>query len=228
LDKKLLGVLLSIIVVLACVGVVFYGYFTWEKAITPSGEPLDRVLVKVPYGGREHKVLLESYNTGDPLLDLNLTLRSNVYDDLTIIVGDPIFRNCDPQRYGQACVLRTKTASEISVTLSPIFTAARYWYYLHSGYSESDALAKAQADKDKVHTTTLAFAQKVKLGLGLIGNKNHLVVILKGPVEGAKTNRIYTPKEGVLVLEATNEQTLFVEVVALKTIIASKATGEES
>jgi len=228
LDKKMLALVLSIVIVVSSLAAVFYGYFNWEKAITPQKDPLDRVLVKVPYGGMEYKVLLESYVTGDPLLDLNLTLRSNVYDDLTIIVGDPIFRNCDASQYGQMCVLRTKTASEISVTVSPIFTAARYWYYIHNGYSESDALAKAQADKDKVHTTTLAFAQKAKLGLGLMGNKKHLVIILKGPVEGGKMNRIYTPKEGVLVLEATNEQTLFVEVVALKSIIASQATGEGS
>ncbi|EHR78094.1 hypothetical protein OCC_04530 [Thermococcus litoralis DSM 5473] len=228
MNKKILAVLLSIVLIAASLGVVFYGYLNWEKAITPKGDPLDKVLVKVPYSGRQYKVLLESYISGDPFLELNLTLRSNVYDDLTIVVGDPIFRNCDVSQYGQMCVLRSKTASELSVTVSPIFTAARYWYYIHNGYNETEALARAQADKDKIHTTTLAFAQKAKLGLGLMGNKKHLVIILKGPVEGAKTNRIYVPREGVLIIEATSEQTLFIEVLALKTIIASQATGESS
>ena len=222
MDKKLLALVLSIVIVVSSLAAVFYGYFNWEKAITPQKDPLDRVLVKVPYGGMEYKVLLESYVTGDPLLDLNLTLRSNVYDDLTIIVGDPIFRNCDANTYGQACVLRTKTASELSVTVAPVFTATRYWYYVHNGYDESEALAKAQADRDKVHATTLAFIQKVKLGLGLAGNKKHLVVILKGPVEGAKANRIYTPKEGIIVFEATDEETLFAEVLLVKAIVNSQ------
>jgi len=222
LGKKLLALVLSIVIVVSSLVAVFYGYFNWEKAITPQRDPLDRVLVKVPYGGMEYKVLLESYITGDSFLDLNLTLRSNVYDDLTIIVGDPVFRNCDANTYGQACVLRTRTASELSVTVSPIFTATRYWYYVHNGYGESEALAKAQADRGKVHTTTLAFLQKAKLGLGLMGNEKHLVVVLKGPVEGAKTNRIYTPKRGVLVLEATDEETLFAEVLLVKAIVNSQ------
>ena len=218
----MLALVLSIVIVVSSLVAVFYGYFNWEKAITPQKDPLDRVLVKVPYGGMEYKVLLESYITGDPFLDLNLTLRSNVYDDLTIIVGDPVFRNCDANAYGQACVLRAKTASEISVTVSPIFTATRYWYYVHNGYGESEALAKAQADRDKVHATTLAFIQKAKLGLGLAGNKKHLVVILKGPVEGAKANRIYMPKEGIIVLEAIDEETLFAEVLLVKAIVNSQ------
>jgi len=222
LGKKLLALVLSIVIVVSSLAAVFYGYFNWEKAITPQRDPLDRVLVKVPYGGMEYEVLLESYITGDPFLDLNLTLRSNVYDDLTIIVGDPVFRNCDANTYGQACVLRTKTASELSVTVAPVFTATRYWYYIQNGYDESEALAKAQADRDKVHVTTLAFLQKVKLGLGLMGNEKHLVVILKGPVEGAKANRIYTPKEGIIVFEAIDEETLFAEVLLVKAIVNSQ------
>ena len=222
MDRRVLAIILTIVLVGASLGVVFYGYFNYDKVITPQGEPLDRVLVKVPYGGRQYGILLESYVSGDPFLDLNVTLRSNVYDDLTIIVGDPVFRNCDANTYGQACVLRAKTASEISVTVSPIFTATRYWYYIQNGYDESEALAKSQSDKDRIHTITLAFAQKVKLGLGLMGNEKHLVVVLKGPVEGAKTNRIYTPKRGVLVLEATDEETLFAEVLLVKVIVNSQ------
>ena len=222
MDRRVLAIILTIVLVGASLGVVFYGYFNYDKVITPQGEPLDRVLVKVPYGGMEYKVLLESYVTGDPFLDLNVTLRSNVYDDLTIIVGDPLFRECDVEQYGQMCLLRTKTASEVSVTVSPIFTATRYWYYIHSGYSESEALAKAQSDEDRIHTITLAFLPKAKLGLGLMGNEKHLVVVLKGPVEGAKTNRIYTPKEGIIVFEATDEETLFAEVLLVKAIVNSQ------
>ena len=125
MDRRVLAIILTIVLVGASLGVVFYGYFNYDKVITPQGEPLDRVLVKVPYGGRQYGILLESYVSGDPFLDLNVTLRSNVYDDLTIIVGDPLFRECGVEQYGQMCLLRTKTASEVSVTVSPIFTATR-------------------------------------------------------------------------------------------------------
>lgn len=222
MDKKLVAVLLLVILVLAPLGVLTYGYLHFSSNVYPDKEPLKKVLVKVPYRGVDYKILLESYNTGDPLLDLNLTLRGNVYESMTLIVGDPMFRNCDARTLGDVCVWRTRTVTEIAAVLSPVFTANRYWYYIGKGYDENESMARAQADVEKIHTASLGFIQKVKIGLGIVGNKKHLLVLLKGPAEGGKIDRIYSPKEGVVVLEATSEQTLFAEVLLLKTIIASR------
>lgn len=222
MNKKLVAVLLLLILVLAPLGVLTYGYLHFSSNVYPDKEPLRKVLVKVPYNGVDHKILLESYNTGDPLLDLNLTLRGTVYEGMTIIVGDPMFRNCDAKALGDVCVWRTRTATEISAVLSPVFTANRYWYYKGKGYDENESMARAQADVEKIHVTSLGFIQRVEIGLGLIGNKKHLLVMLRGPAEGGKIDRIYSPKEGIVVLEATNEQTLFAEVLLLKAIIGSR------
>jgi len=222
LDKKLAAVLLLIILVLAPLGALAYGYINFPDNVYPDKEPLRRVLVKVPYRGIEYKIALESYNTGNPLLDLNLTLRGTVHESMTLIVGDPMFRNCDPSALGDVCIWRTRTVTEIAAVLSPVFTANRYWYYIGKGYDENESMVKAQADVEKIHTASLGFIQKVKIGLGVVGNKKHLLVLLKGPAEGGKIDRIYSPKEGVIVLEATSEQTLFAEVLLLKTIIASR------
>ncbi|WP_175059114.1 hypothetical protein [Thermococcus sp. 2319x1] len=222
MDKKLVAVLLLVILVLAPLGVLTYGYLHFSSNVYPDKEPLRKVLVKVPYKGIDYKILLESYNTGDPLLDLNLTLRGNVYEGMTLIVGDPMFRNCDAKALGDVCIWRTRTVTEIAAVLSPVFTANRYWYYMGKGYDENESMAMAQADVEKMHTASLGFIQKVKIGLGIVGNKKHLLVLLKGPAEGGKIDRIYSPKEGVVVLEATSEQTLFAEVLLLKTIIASR------
>lgn len=222
MDKKLVAVLLLVILVLAPLGVLTYGYLHFSSNVYPDKEPLKKVLVKVPYRGVDYKILLESYNTGDPLLDLNLTLRGNVYESMTLIVGDPMFRNCDAKALGDVCVWRTRTVTEIAAVLSPVFTANRYWYYIGKGYDENESMARAQADVEKIHTASLGFIQKVKIGLGVVGSKKHLLVMLRGPAEGGKIDRIYSPKEGVVVLEATSEQTLFAEVLLLKTIIASR------
>ncbi|USS40596.1 hypothetical protein NF865_09925 [Thermococcus aggregans] len=222
MDKKLAAMFLLIVVVLAPLGVLAYGYANFSDKVYPDKEPLKRVLVKVPYNGVEYRIALESYNTGDPFLDLNLTLRGTVYESMTLIVGDPMFRECDAKALGDVCIWRTRTVTEIAAVLSPVFTANRYWYYKEKGYDENESMARAQADVERIHTTSLGFIQKVKIGLGLMGDKKHLLVLLKGPAEGGKVDRIYSPKEGIMVLEATSERTLFAEVLLLKTIIASR------
>lgn len=222
MNKKLVVMFLLIVILFAPLGILTYGYINFSTTVYPEKEPLKTVLVKLPYNGIDYKITLESYDTGDPILDLNLTIRGTIYERMTLIIGDPMFRGCDTKALGDVCIWRTRTVTEIAAVLSPVFTANRYWYYREKGYDENESMARAQADVERIYATSLGFLQKVKIGLGIMGNKKHLVILLKGPAEGGKVDRIYSPKEGIIILEATSEQTLFAEVLLLKTIIASR------
>jgi len=197
----------------------FYGYTNYTKAIEPQKKPLAVKPVAVPFNGRNYPILLESYLTGDPLVDINMTLRSP-YDRATIILGDPSFKDC---KGSEACVWRVRTVSELGATIGAVFGVKYYVEdVIKSGGNETAAYKAAKETAERIDNRYLAFIPKVEIGLGLIGNKKHLLVVLKGPREGAEKNRIYCPKPGVVVLEGTTEDTLFVEVLLLKTIISSQ------
>lgn len=93
---------------------------------------------------------------------------------------------------------------------------------MKSGSNETAAYKAAKETAERIDNRYLAFIPKVEIGLGLIGNKKHLLIVLKGPREGARKNRIYCPRPGIIVLEGTTEDTLFVEVLLVKTIISSQ------
>jgi len=218
LNKRLLALVIVILIV-APMALAFYGYTNYTKAIEPQKKPLAVKPVAVPFNGRNYPILLESYLTGDPLVDINMTLRSP-YDRATIILGDPSFKDC---KGSEACVWRVRTVSELGATIGAVFGVKYYVEdVIKSGGNETAAYKAAKETAERIDNRYLAFIPKVEIGLGLIGNKKHLLVVLKGPREGAEKNRIYCPKPGVVVLEGTTEDTLFVEVLLLKTIISSQ------
>jgi len=218
LNKRLLALVIVILIVAPMV-LAFYGYTNYTKAIEPQKKPLAVKTVAVPFNDKTYSILLESYLTGDPLVDINITVRSP-YERATIILGDPSFKDC---KGSEACVWRVRTVSELGTTIGAVFGVKYYIEdVIKSGGNETAAYKAAKETAERIDNRYLAFMPKVGIGLGLIGNKKHLLVVLKGPREGAEKNRIYCPKPGIIVLEGTTEDTLFVEVLLLKTIISSQ------
>jgi len=221
MDKKALIIVIMGILILAPVGVLSYGYANYSSQIYPAKNPLAVKKVIIPYNQKEYPISLQSYLTGDPAVDLNITLRS-IYERATIIIGDPSFKDCK----GEACVWRTRTASELGATIGALMGRKYYYEALMKGEDNSTAAAIASKEaRARVDVKYLAFFPKAMIGIGRIGNKKHLLVMLVGPKEGATVNRIYAPKPGVLILEATDEETLFAEVLLVKTIINSQVKG---
>lgn len=217
MNRKGIALILIGVLVVAFFGTLIYGYTRFDSVVR-AGEPLAVKAIEVPYSNQRYTILLGSFITGDPAVDLNLTLRS-IYDEATLIVGDPSFKGCS----GEACVWRTRTSAELGATIGALM--GRKYYYQAIVEGKDNATAKQMAMEEaraRVHTEYLSFMNKAMLGLGRIGNPKHLTVILIGPREGARSNRIYTPRQGVLVLEAMDEKTLFVEVLVVKTIINSQ------
>ncbi|AIF69120.1 hypothetical protein PAP_03500 [Palaeococcus pacificus DY20341] len=220
MDKRVLIVVLIGVLVLAPVGAFSYGYSNYSSQISPIKKPLSSTQVVVPYGGNDYTITLESYITGNPMVDLNITLRSITYERATLLLGDPSFKNCQ----GEACVWRTRTGLELAATIGALM-GRKYYYEAIVKEGKDNQTAKKIAAKEaqaRVDTSYIAFLPKAMIGLGRIGNEKHLLVVLIGPKEGGQVNRIYVPKAGIVVLEATDEQTLFVEVLLLKSIINSQ------
>ena len=208
-----------VILIVAPMVLAFYGYTNYTKAIEPQKKPLAVKPVAVPFNDKTYSILLESYLTGDPLVDINITVRSP-YERATIILGDPSFKDC---KGSEACVWRVRTVSELGTTIGAVFGVKYYIEdVIKSGGNETAAYKAAKETAERIDNRYLAFMPKVGIGLGLIGNKKHLLIVLKGPREGAEKNRIYCPRPGIIVLEGTTEDTLFVEVLLVKTIISSQ------
>ena len=250
MNKRTFFAVILVVVLVITPAVVYYGYSNFSNVIEPQKKPLSVeqfVVVKVPTtppryftltakeyfnltlhgvkfpnGTLYYVINVESYLTGDPLVDVNLTLRNPKYNSATIIVGDVSFRNCKGKE-DKTCILRIRTAMELGAVVGAVFGVKYYlWEVLKNEDNQSAAYKAAEETAKRVDSGYLAFFPKVKIGLGLIGNEEHLLIILRGPKEGGEKNRIYCPKEGVLVLEANNEYTLFAEVLVLKNIISSQ------
>ena len=241
--------LIVLVVVVAPISYVLYAYHSFGNLInpgtpktsgryvviyTPSAQfytlPLEEYNslfksgTKPPKGSRIFNVTINSYITGSPGVDLNLTLRS-VYKYFTIVLGDPSVINCkdNPRLYVGDCRYRTLTVSEISGVVANIFAANYYIQGLQMGYD--NATAKQYAFNQtylRYRKSYLNFWTKIDIGRGKIGNENHLAVLLIGPAEGAKGNRIFAPRKGVLVIEATTDETLRAEVVLIEDLIGFK------
>jgi len=211
------ALLVVIILVVASLSVVGCGYNNFSKVINPEKKPLAVKSVGAPYEGKLYKIDFESYLTGDPFIDLNMTLRSS-YDKITIIVGDPSFKGCS----GMECALRKRTAMELGLMIGAIYGVKPYIENIQKGANNTSALYKAAYEAMKnVKSDYLGMMQRIDIGLGRIGNKKHLVIILLGPAEGATINRVFCPRQGVLVIEGKSEDALFVEVLTIKRLIGS-------
>lgn len=177
-----------------------------------------------PENSKVFNVTVESFLTGSPGVDLNLTLRS-VYDRFTIVVGDPSVANCkdSPQLYMGNCKYRTLAVSEISGVVSNIFSTNYYLMALQMGYDNETAKEYAFNQTWMRHRSAyLSLWTKMDIGRGKIGNQDHLAVILLGPAEGARRNRIFAPRKGLLVIEGTSDETLRAEIVLIERLIGFK------
>jgi len=244
--RKLAVILIVLIVFVAPISYVLYSYHSFGNVLkpgTPKGseeyvviytpsaqfytltaEEYKRLIesgTRPPEGSKIFNVTLESYITGSPEVDLNLTLRS-VYEYFTIVMGDPSVTNCkdNPQLYIGDCKYRTLTVSEVSGMVANIFAANYYIKGIHMGYD--NATAKQYAFNQtylRYRKAYLNFWTKIDVGRGKLGNGDHLVVLLIGPAEGAEENKVFVPRKGVLVVEGKTDETLRAEVVLIENII---------
>ncbi|CAD5243933.1 hypothetical protein [Thermococcus camini] len=248
-QKKLAVILIALILVVAPISYLVYSYHNFGSLVNPgTPKASDRYIIiytpsaqfytltaeeyqkliedgnSPPAGSKLFNITVDSYITGSPGVDLNLTLRS-VYKQFTIVMGDPSVINCkdNPQLYVGDCRYRTLAVSEISGVVASIFAANYYVKGINMGYDNVTAKQYAFNQTQLGYRKTyLNFWTKVDLGRGKIGNEGHLAVLLIGPAEGAKENRIFTPRRGVLVIEGTTDETLRAEVVLIENIISFK------
>ncbi|ASJ03557.1 hypothetical protein A3L09_09970 [Thermococcus profundus] len=220
MKRKLIGSLaLFLVLALAFAWVLNSWYSSYYGLF--GGKPIRSMEVAI--GNGEH-VLVESHLTGDPILDINVTLYHH-YDRATIIVGTGETRDyCD--RSG-GCQLRTMAAVEVSCLVGKIFGAEYYEAAREIGYNDTGARRYAfeQVSKRVSSGGWLSFREKIEIGRRSVGNRKHLLVILRGPLDGAERNRIYTPREGVLVLEALSDETLYQEALLLEGMLGVSCSG---
>jgi len=176
---------------------------------------------ELPSGSKLFNVSVESYLTGSPGVDLNLTLRS-LYGHFTVVMGDPSVTNCksSPVLYAGNCRYRVATVSEVAAMVSSIFTTNYYLKGLQMGYD--NATAKQYAFNQtwlRYRKAYLTFWTKLEIGSGRIGHKDQLAIILVGPAENAAENRIFAPRRGVLVIEGKTDEALRAEVVLIENLI---------
>jgi len=245
-EKRTLTVLLIILIVAAPLGYFTYGYLSYSKVINP-GEPLNAqeyIVIKtptgkfyvmtaeefsayvstggkLPAGSSTYRVTVESYVTGSPVVDLNTTLRA-LYDSFTIILGDPSIQNCQdrPELYPGDCVQRTVVVVEVTAFVSNIFSTMYYLKARALGYNHT--MARQYAVEETLKRGSKAYLTlwtKFRLGVGSLGNEDHLAVLLIGPAEGATTNRVFVPRKGLIVFEGTTEEHLRAEVVLVERLI---------
>ncbi|NJE42385.1 hypothetical protein [Thermococcus sp. GR6] len=245
-QKRFAVVLVVLFIVIAPISYVMYSYHNFNNVISPkpprastqyviiytpsaqfyalTAEQYQKLIEQgtaPPAGSKIFNITVDSYITGSPEVDLNMTIRG-FYEYFTIVIGDPSVENCkdNPQLYLGDCKYRTLTVSEISGVVSNIFTTNYYIKGLEMGYD--NVTAKQYAFNQtwlRYRKTYLNFWTKIDIGRGKIGNPDHLVVLLIGPAEGATENRIFTPRKGVLVIEGVTDETLRAEVVFIENLI---------
>jgi len=157
-----------------------------------------------------------SSSTGYPLAAINSTLYRK-YSRVTIILGTGDTKDyCD--RTGK-CQFRTLAASSVSCLLGKLLGAYYYETAREMGYNDSSARRFALEHVSReLSSRWLSTWDKIEIGRGKLGNSEHLLVILRGPLDGAEENRVYSPRDGVLVLEALDERTLYEEALLLQGI----------
>ncbi|AMQ17776.1 hypothetical protein [Thermococcus peptonophilus] len=249
MSRRLLLALVLLILIAAPLGYLGYGYSNYEDSIHPSkSSPAKTYLVfklpdgrylsltpkeyvnltlqgfKLPAGTEGYAINITGYVTGIPEVDINMTLRAP-YEKFTIIIGDTNVKLCSssPEEFVGSCVDRTAAVTEISALTSTLFKRYYYWKGLQEGMDNASAKAYAYEETMKRHDIRyLTFFTKSLIGLGRIGNKKHLAVVLLGPNEGATTNRITVPREGLIVLEGKSDSALRAEVALIEHIIGFK------
>jgi len=200
--RKLLALLLVLLLIPPYV--LYSWYSSYANLFTKK--PVSEVLVK----GSSGTVVVEGYKD-DPLRELNLTVY-HVYDRVIIVPGsDAVKSYCD--RTGK-CQYLLMAVSEVSCIVGKILGAHYYETSREAGYNSSRAkmIAFERVSKS-VSTLWLSMGFKLSLGRGSAGNGRVLVVIFRGPLDGAEKNRIYSPRRGVLVFEGRTYRDLYSEAL---------------
>ncbi|WP_456421303.1 hypothetical protein [Thermococcus sp.] len=242
MGKKTVALIIVLLIVLAPVSYVLYGYSEFSKVLNPGkpkGESSYVVLYSggqfyiltpaqykniqrpLPPGSKVFNVTLKSYITGSPAVDLNLTLRSP-YDRFVIVLGSPNVQDCksNPSLYPGSCQFRTAAVTEVSALVSSLFSINYYLKAKAMGYDNASAKEYAYEQTQLRHDVAyLSFWTKFEIGRGALGNEKVLTVLLIGPAEGARCNCIYAPRKGLLVIEGTTDETLRAEIVLIEHII---------
>ncbi|NJE55157.1 hypothetical protein [Thermococcus sp. 21S9] len=242
MSKKAIALIIALLVVLAPLSYLAYGYSQFSKVLNPGkpkGESNYVVLYSggqfyvftpqqyqnlhgsLPPGSKTFNITLKSYITGSPEVDLNLTLRS-FYDRFVIVLGNPSVKECktNPELYPGSCQFRTAAVTEISALVSSIFSMNYYLKAREKGYDNNSAKEYAYEQTQLRHDVAyLSFWTKFEIGRGALGNEKVLTVLLIGPAEGAKCNCVYAPRKGLLVIEGKTDETLRAEIVLIENII---------
>jgi len=253
-NKKAVAIIVALLVIVTPVAYVVNAYENFNKVLNPgtpkgvshyvviysngqfyvvSPEEYKEVVSGkgLPPGSRVFNVTLESYLTGSPEVDLNLTLRS-FYDRFTIVIGSPSVQECktNPTAYPGDCQMRTVVATEVSALVSSLFSINYYLKAKAMGYDNVSAKQYAYEQTQLRHDIAyLSFWTKLDIGRGAIGNDRNLAVLLIGPAEGAKCNCVYIPRKGLLVIEGTTDATLRAEAVLIEHLIGFKwPTGNQT
>jgi len=248
-NRKLLAVAILLLIVLAPLGYLGYGYSKFNEAVFPaksgssstylvfklpdgryiSFTPKEYVNLtirgfKLPPGTKGYLVNITGYVTGIPEVDLNMTLMAP-YQKFTIVVGSPSVKICssDPERFLGNCAERTAAVTEISALAATLFKRYYYWKGLQEGMDNASAKAYAYEETLKRHEVRyLTFLTKALIGAGRIGNRKHLAIVLIGPNEGGKVNRILIPRRGLIVLEGKSDSALRAEIALMENVIGFK------
>lgn len=196
---------------------------SWYSRYTSlfGGKPIHSVTIT----DKEGVITLESYLTGDPFLDLNMTLYHQ-YDRVTIVLGTSSTKDyCD--RTGK-CRFRTMAAVEVSCLVGKILGAEYYETAREMGYSDAEArkFAFEQVSRRVEAGRWASFSTKLEIGRGDVGNVKHLLIFLRGPLDRAEKDRIYVPREGVLVLEARSDEALYREALVLEGVLGISCSAK--
>lgn len=237
-------------IILAPTAYVFYGYSKYEEQITPKQNSVSYQFVVIkppstnyivisaetylnltkngnlslPLNSKAYAITVIPGITGNLGVDMNLTFRSK-YERFTIVLGSPDVKVCssNPKMFIGSCSDRTAAVVEITAMISNIFKGHYYQEALAKGMDTQEAQNYAHDQVTRRYGTNyLSFFTKSQIGLGNIGNKQHLAVILRGPAEGAEENRIIIPRLGLVVLEGKTDDALRAEVALIEHIIGFK------
>ncbi|AEC52890.1 hypothetical protein PNA2_1976 [Pyrococcus sp. NA2] len=244
--KKSVLALIVIVIILGAFGYLLYGYENFDEAINPNKKGLIRQYVviqypnasflvlssieyvnltlrgwKPPSGSRAFLINVKSYITGVPEIDLNLTFHAR-YEKMTIVVGSPEVRKCssNPSEFYGSCEERTLAVAEVTVVASSLFKRYYYWEALKRGLSNESAKEYAYKETMKRKSIRyLSFLTKAEIGLGKLGNKDNLCIIIMGPAEGATKNEIVIPRPGLIILKGKTDAALRAEAALIENII---------
>jgi hypothetical protein len=248
-SKKFLVALVLAVLILSPIGYLLYGYSKYDVSVNPDKPAPEHTYIvlrfpsgqyavftlpqyvnltmrgfRIPEGTKGYAINVTGYITGIPEVDVNMTMNAP-YQRFTIVLGNPSVKVCssNPEEFTGSCSDRTAAVAEMSAFTATLFKRYYYVEALKNGMDEASARQYAYEETMKRHDTRyLSFMTKTSLGLGRIGNKDHLAVVLLGPAEGAEVNRVIVPRPGLIVLEGKSDGALRAEVVLIEKIMQFK------